>query len=63
MIVYYKVQQRITKYRKVRPCTSPFDSRNTWIVRYIARSNLSGAKHNGTTTFMLDSRNNTCKIM
>ena len=29
-IPYFKVQQRITKYCKMLPRTSPFDSRNTW---------------------------------
>ena len=75
---YYSVLQsttpslfRTTKYNKEILSTakcypalrSPFDSRNTWTVRFIAGSNLSDAKHNGTTTFMLDSRSNTCNIM
>ena len=53
---YYKVQQRTKKYCKGLNC-SPFDSRSTWNVQYIAWSNLCDAKHNGTTTFMFDSRN------
>ena len=34
-----------------------FDSRNTWNLIHVARSNLGDAKHNWTTTFMFDSRN------
>ena len=63
IIPFYKVPQRLTKYCKVLPCTGPFDGRNTWIVWHIAQSDLSDAKHNGTTTFMLDSRSNTCNNM
>ena len=37
---------------------NPFDSpNNIWKVSYIRRGNLWDAKHNGTTTFMFDSRN------
>ena len=56
-----------TKYYSVLQGTAPCYSvlqviylivcRNTWNIIYIWRSNLWGAKHNGTMTFIFDSRN------
>ncbi len=45
VLLYSSVLQNTTPYYKVLPVTNPFDSRNTWNVMYIARSNRSHLQH------------------
>ncbi len=52
-----QVLHNTTQYFSVLQSASPFDSRSKWNIQYIARSNVWDAKHNGTTTFIFDSRN------